>query len=40
MAWIGPNTKNGKGKVEMVPDNLVDEAERLAKEALDEEMED
>lgn len=41
MAWIGPGiTKGGKGEVELVPNDKVAEAVRLAKAALDEEMED
>lgn len=40
MAWIGPQTKGGKGQVEMVPKEKQAEAERLAKEALDADMED
>lgn len=40
MAWIGPQTKNGKGHVELVPKDIMAEAERLAKEALNEDMED
>ena len=40
MAWIGPQTKGGKGQVEMVPKEMQAEAERLAKEALDADMED
>ncbi|PWN22669.1 putative PRE10-20S proteasome subunit C1 [Microstroma glucosiphilum] len=40
MAWIGPQTKGGKGQVELVPQDKIDEAARLAKEAMDNEMED
>lgn len=40
MAWVGKSTKGGKGFVELVPQDKVDEAERLAKEALNDEMED
>lgn len=40
MAWVGNKTKGGKGYVELVPQDKVDEAERLAKEALNDEMED
>lgn len=40
MAWIGPKTKGGKGEVEIVPKDVQGEAERLAKEALDADMED
>ncbi|CAO1615013.1 unnamed protein product [Sympodiomycopsis kandeliae] len=40
MAWVGNKTKGGKGYVELVPQDKIDEAERLAKEALNEDMED